>query len=186
MLDANSVGMPRRSKHRSSRVWLVFFRPRYPRALLAHVLVNKYADHLPLYRQSQIFEREAVDLGPSTLADWVGKSAALLEPLANAIQRHALSGQAIFADDTPVKLLSPGAGKTKTARLWVYVRDEDRRALSHRERSARPVGRIPRRHSARKSQTANRRSGTLALRCIRSVTGKPVTTIEPTHRTVAV
>ena len=92
--------------------------------LLAHVLVNKYADHLPLYRQSQIFGREGVDLDRSTLADWVGKSAALLEPLADAIQRHVLSGQVIFADDTPVKLLSPGAGKTKTARLWAYVRDQ--------------------------------------------------------------
>jgi transposase len=92
--------------------------------LLAHVLVNKYADHLPLYRQSQIFEREGIDLDRSTLADWVGKSAALLEPLAGAIQRHVLSGAAIFADDTPVNMLSPGAGKTKTARLWAYVRDE--------------------------------------------------------------
>lgn len=92
--------------------------------LLAHVLVNKYADHLPLYRQSRIFERDGIDLERSTLADWVGKSAALLEPLAGAIGRHVLRGQAIFADDTPVKLLSPGAGKTKTARLWVYARDE--------------------------------------------------------------
>ena len=92
--------------------------------LLAHVLVNKYADHSPLYRQSQIFQREGIDLDRSTLADWVGKSATLLEPLADAIQRHVLSGQAVFADDTPVKLLSPGAGKTKTARLWAYVRDE--------------------------------------------------------------
>ena len=92
--------------------------------LLAHLLVNKYADHLPLYRQSQIFEREGIDLDRSTLADWIGKSATLLEPLAKAIERHVLSGQAIFADDTPVKLLSPGAGKTKTARLWAYIRDE--------------------------------------------------------------
>ena len=92
--------------------------------LLAHVLVNKYADHLPLYRQSQIFEREGIDLDRSTLADWIGKSTTLLEPLAKAIERHVLSGQAIFADDTPVKLLSQGAGKTKTARLWAYVRDE--------------------------------------------------------------
>lgn len=92
--------------------------------LLAHVLVSKYCDHLPLYRQSQIYDREGVDLDRSTLADWVGKSAALLEPLADAIQRHVLSGQAVFADDTPVKLLSPGAGKTMTARLWAYVRDE--------------------------------------------------------------
>ena len=92
--------------------------------LIAHVLVNKYADHLPLYRQSQIFQREGIDLDRSTLADWVGKSTALLEPLADAIARHVLKGQALFADDTPVKLLAPGSGKTKTARLWAYVRDE--------------------------------------------------------------
>lgn len=66
--------------------------------LLAHVLVNKYADHLPLYRQSQIFDREGINLERSTLADWVGKSAALLEPLADAIGRHVLRGQAFFAD----------------------------------------------------------------------------------------
>jgi transposase len=92
--------------------------------LLAHVLVNKYADHLPLYRQSQIFGREGIDLDRSTLADWVGKSTALLEPLADAVARHVLRGQALFADDTPVKLLAPGSGKTRTARLWAYVRDE--------------------------------------------------------------
>ena len=92
--------------------------------LLAHVLVNKYADHLPLYRQSQIFDREGLDLDRSTLADWVGKSTALLEPLAVAIGRHVLAGQAIFADDTPVAMLAPGTGKTQTARLWAYGRDE--------------------------------------------------------------
>ena len=92
--------------------------------LLAHVLVNKYADHLPLYRQSQIFERDGLDLDRSTLADWVGKSTALLEPLADAIGRDVLAGQAIFADDTPVAMLAPGTGKTQTARLWAYGRDE--------------------------------------------------------------
>ena len=92
--------------------------------LLAHVLVNKYADHLPLYRQSQIFDRDGVDLDRSTLADWVGTSAALLEPLADAIGQHVLCAQAIFAGDTPVKMLAPGNGKTKTARLWAYARDE--------------------------------------------------------------
>lgn len=92
--------------------------------LLAHVLVSKYADHLPLYRQSQIDKREGIDLDRSTLADWVGKSTALLEPLADAIGRHVLAGQAIFADDTPVKMLAPGTGKTQTARLWAYGRDE--------------------------------------------------------------
>ena len=92
--------------------------------LLAHVLVSKYADHLPLYRQSQMFGREGIELDRSTLADWVGKSAALLEPLADAIGRHVLRGEAIFADDTPVKMQAPGTGKTKRARLWAYARDE--------------------------------------------------------------
>ncbi|NHB77515.1 transposase [Rhodobacter sp. M37P] len=82
------------------------------------------ADHLPLYRQSQIFDREGLDLDRSTLADWVGKSTALLEPLADAIGRHVLSAEAIFADDTPISMLAPGTGKTQTARLWTYARNE--------------------------------------------------------------
>ncbi|MDF1807679.1 IS66 family transposase, partial [Hyphomonas sp.] len=92
--------------------------------LLAHVLVCKYADHLPLYRQSQIFARDGLDIGRSTLAGWVGQSAGLLEPLAEAIGRHVRRGTAIFADDTTLNLLAPGTGKTKTARMWTYVRDE--------------------------------------------------------------
>jgi len=92
--------------------------------LLAHVLVSKYADHLPLYRQSQIYAREGVELERSTLSDWVGKSVALLEPLAEAIGRHVRDGTAIHADDTPVDVLAPGNGKTKTGRVWVYARDE--------------------------------------------------------------
>ena len=95
--------------------------------LLAHVLVSKYADHLPLYRQSQIFERDGLDLDRSTLADWVGKSTALtalLEPLAEAIGRHVRAGKAIVVDDTPVRMLAPGTGRTQTARLWTYGRDE--------------------------------------------------------------
>ena len=86
--------------------------------LLAHVLVSKYADHLPLYRQSQIFGRDGIDLDRSTLADWAGKSTALLEPLADAVSRHVMDGQAIFADDTPVGVQAPGSGKTKTGRIW--------------------------------------------------------------------
>ena len=94
--------------------------------LLAHVLVSKYADHLPLYRQSQVYAREGIDLDRSTLADWVGKSTELLEPLSEAIGRHVLAARAIHADDTPVRMLAPGTGtgKTQTARLWTYVRDE--------------------------------------------------------------
>ena len=92
--------------------------------LLAHVLVSKYGDHLPLYRQSQIYQREGIDLDRSTMADWVGKSTALLEPLADAIGKHVRKGQALFADDTPIKMLAPGNKRTKTARVWAYVRDE--------------------------------------------------------------
>ena len=90
--------------------------------LLAHVLVSKYADHLPLYRQSGIHAREGIDLDRSTLADWVGKSTALLEPLADAIGRHVLAGQALFADDTPLKMQA--RVECTTARIWTYVRDE--------------------------------------------------------------
>jgi len=68
----------------------------------------------------ELTELLGLDMDRSTLAGWVGKSAALLEPLAEAIKRHVLSGQAIFADDTPVKMLAPGNGTTKTARFWAY------------------------------------------------------------------
>ena len=90
--------------------------------LLAHVLVGKYCDHLPLYRQSVIYARDKVDLHRSTLTDWVGRSTALLEPLAAHIGKLVRAGPALFADDTPVKMQAKG--KAQTARLWSYVRDE--------------------------------------------------------------
>lgn len=92
--------------------------------LLAQVMISKYCDHLPLYRQSQIYAREGVDLPRSTLTDWVCQTSQLLSPLVNAIRCHAIAGNTIHADDTPVPVLSPGHGRTKTARLWTYVRDE--------------------------------------------------------------
>lgn len=92
--------------------------------LLAHVLVAKYCDHLPLYRQSGIYAREGVELERSTLAGWVGQCNVLLRPLVAALQKHVLSGQKLHADDTPVPVLAPGEGKTKTGRLWTYVRDD--------------------------------------------------------------
>ena len=92
--------------------------------LLAHVLVSKYADHQPLYRQSEIYAREGVDLDRSTLAGWVGAVSDLLTPLVDAVQRHVLSAGKLHADDTPVPVLAPGLGKTKTGRLWTYVRDD--------------------------------------------------------------
>jgi transposase len=92
--------------------------------LLAHVLVSKYCDHLPLYRQSQIYGREGIEVDRSTLADWVGSASALLEPLVAAISRHVLSADNVHADDTPVPVLCPGRGTTRQGRLWTYVRDD--------------------------------------------------------------
>ena len=92
--------------------------------LLAHVLVAKYSDHLPLYRQSQIYARGGIELDRSTLAEWVGGTTALMQPLVTAMKHYVLSATKLHADDTPVPVLSPGAGKTKTGRLWTYVRDD--------------------------------------------------------------
>jgi transposase len=92
--------------------------------LLAHVLVSKYADHLPLYRQSEIYERQGIELERSTLADWVGGTSRLLEPLIEVLRRYVTASGKLHADDTPVPVLAPGNGKTKTGRLWTYVRDD--------------------------------------------------------------
>ena len=92
--------------------------------LLAHVLVSKYADHLPLYRQSEIYEREGVELDRSTLADWVGGASRTLQPLVNALKNYVLRAEKLHGDDVPVPVLEPGNGKTKTGRLWTYVRDD--------------------------------------------------------------
>ena len=92
--------------------------------LLAHVLVSKYADHLPLYRQSEIYARQRVELERSTLADWVGGCSRLLEPLVEALRRYVMAAGKVHADDTPVPVLAPGKGKTKIGRLWTYVRDD--------------------------------------------------------------
>jgi transposase len=92
--------------------------------LLAHVLVGKYADSLPLYRQCQIYAREGVVLERSTLTDWVGQAARLLTPLAQAIGRHVLRADKIHGDDTPIRVLGGKGSKAKTGRLWVYVRDD--------------------------------------------------------------
>ena len=92
--------------------------------LLAHIAVSKYDDHLPLYRQAEIFARESVNLETSTLAGWVGATAAALNPLINALAADVMASDTLHVDDTPVPVLAPGTGKTKTGRLWVYVRDE--------------------------------------------------------------
>jgi transposase len=92
--------------------------------LLAHALTSKYADHLPLYRQSEIYAREGVALSRSTLADWVGGASKLLTPLVDALAQHVKGAGKLHADDTPVPVLQPGRGTTKTGRLWTYVRDD--------------------------------------------------------------
>jgi transposase len=92
--------------------------------LLAHVLVSKYCDHQPLYRQSQIYARQGVELERSTMADWIGASSQLIEPLVEALHGYVMEAGKLHADDTPVPVLAPGNGKTKTGRLWTYVRDD--------------------------------------------------------------
>jgi hypothetical protein len=81
------------------------------------------SDHQPLYRQSQIFAREGVDLDRSILARWVGEAAALLAPVAEVLRRYVLDTEKLHGDDTPLPVLAPGTGKTKTGRFWTYVRD---------------------------------------------------------------
>jgi transposase len=93
-------------------------------ALLAHVLVAKYADHCPLYRQAEIYARGGAVLDRSTLADWVGQTARLMRPLVDAVGTHVMAAGRVHADDTTVPVLEPGLGKTSTGRLWCYVRDD--------------------------------------------------------------
>jgi transposase len=90
--------------------------------LLAHVLFSKYCLHLPLNRQSTVYAREGIELEVSTLADWVGACAATLWPLVEAIRAHVFAAERIHADDTTVPVLAKG--KTRTGRLWAYVRDD--------------------------------------------------------------
>jgi transposase len=92
--------------------------------LLAHVLASKYADHLPLYRQSEIYARQGVEIERSTMAGWVGATSELLRPLVESLRRYVMAGRKLHADDTPVPVLAPGNGRTSTGRLWTYVRDD--------------------------------------------------------------
>jgi transposase len=92
--------------------------------LLAHIVVSKYDDHLPLYRQAEIFAREGVSLETSTLSGWVGATTAALQPLIDVLAAEVMASDTLHVDDTPVPVLAPGTGKTKTGRLWTYVCDE--------------------------------------------------------------
>lgn len=91
---------------------------------IAHVLVSKYADHLPLYRQAQIYARQGVDLDRSTLADWVGRAAWHLRPVHERLLAYIRSSPRLFADETTAPVLDPGRGRTKTGQLWAYARDD--------------------------------------------------------------
>jgi len=93
-------------------------------ALIAQVLVAKYADHLPLYRQAQIYARQGIQLDRSTLADWVGRAAWYLRPLRDHILERLRRSQRLFADETTAPVLDPGRGRTKTGQLWAYARDD--------------------------------------------------------------
>ncbi len=92
--------------------------------LLAHVLVSRYCDHLPLYRQSGIFARHGLEISRSTLSGWIGAACWWLEALHERLVAHVMAGDRVFADDTPLPVLDPGSGRTKTGRLWAYTRDD--------------------------------------------------------------
>jgi transposase len=93
-------------------------------ATVAQVLVSKYADHCPLYRQSQIYARQGIALDRSTLADWVGRAAFLLRPVHERLLERLKASAKLFADETTAPVLDPGRGQTKTGQLWAYARDD--------------------------------------------------------------
>ncbi|WKB91776.1 transposase [Escherichia coli] len=97
----------------------------YAVKFLAHVVTGKYVQiYLPLYRQSEIYRRQGVELSRATLGRWTGAAAELLEPLYDVLRQYVLMPGKVHADDIPVPVQEPGSGKTRTARLWVYVRDD--------------------------------------------------------------
>ncbi|EUB96536.1 transposase IS66 [Rhizobium sp. CF080] len=93
-------------------------------ATIAHVLVSKYADHLPLYRQAQIMSRQGIDLDRSTLADWVGRAAFELRPVLDALIADLKRSTKLFMDETRAPVLDPGSRKTKTGYFWALARDD--------------------------------------------------------------
>jgi hypothetical protein len=93
-------------------------------ATVAQVLVSKFADHLPLYRQAQIYARQGIALDRSTLADWVGRAAFLLRPVHERLLDKLKASSKLFADETTAPVLDPGRGRTKTGQLFAYARDD--------------------------------------------------------------
>lgn len=92
--------------------------------MLAHIAISKFAYHIPFYRQSVMYARDGVEIEPGTMGHWLASVTWLLNPLVNAVRRHALGGAKVHGDDTPLPVLAPGNGRTKTGRLWLYVRDD--------------------------------------------------------------
>jgi len=109
---------------------------------LAHVVVSKFADHLPLYRQSGIYAREGVDLSRSTLADWLGQVSWLLQPLVDRIVDHVMASPKLHADDTPVPVLTPGTGKTATSDYGSICATTDDGAQATGQRHCSVIARI--------------------------------------------
>src|ERR1700682_6395799 len=97
--------------------WLTGWVPSF--RMIGHIIVSKFDHHLPLYRQAEMMAAQGVDIDRSTLAGWTGQGAALLDPIVARIREMVLSASKLHTDDTPVPMLDPGSGKTKTARLWV-------------------------------------------------------------------
>ena len=112
--------------------------------LLAHVLVSKYGDHLPLYRQSEIYAREGVELDRSTLADWVSGTSQLFEPLVEALRRHVMAAQKLHADDTPARCSHLGMEKPRPDDCGPTCETIDRQEVRHHRRCGSPTHRIAR------------------------------------------
>jgi transposase len=93
-------------------------------ALVAQVVISKFADHTPLYRQAAIYARQGVEVDRSTLCDWVGRAAQWLKPLHERLLASLRASPKLFADETTVPVLEPGRGRAKTGQLWTYARDD--------------------------------------------------------------
>ena len=117
--------------------------------LLAHIVVSKYDDHLPLYRQAEIFAREGVSLETSTLSGWIGATAATLQPLVDALADAVIASDTLHVDNTPVPMLAPGTGKTRTGRNGrMFAMSAPLPASAHRRHCSSPdrKGQHPRDH----------------------------------------
>ena len=123
---------------------------------LAHVLVSKFADHLPLYRQSQMLARSGLDVHRSTLAGWVGKASFHLRPLVACLAAELKTSQNLGVDETPVRVLDPGRGKTKTGYLWTMVREERAWCGAHPPGGSMSMPRAAAAHTARSGSRGSR------------------------------